>query len=143
MFPVVLSLFFTFYFFYCVCYVRHFSLLLSLPPSPFLLSPLTPTLLMYPGDLVFFFLYLNSYMSLLWSSLFLGSLGLCIVDCFLFALCLTATYEWAHMIFIFLSLGYLTQYVFFLDPSICLQISRCHYFVLLRSTPLCKCTTFS
>ena len=26
-------------------------------------------------------------------------------------------------------------------PSICLQISRCHCFLLLSSTPLCKCTT--
>ena len=30
----------------------------------------------------------------------------------------------------------------FLTPSICLQISRCLYFFLLCSTPLCKCITF-
>ena len=31
----------------------------------------------------------------------------------------------------------------FLALSICLQISRCSYFFLLCSTPLCTCTTFS
>ena len=47
-----------------------------------------------------------------------------------FVLCLISTYEWVHAMFIFLGLGYLTQDDFFLVPSICLQISRCHCFLL-------------
>ena len=31
----------------------------------------------------------------------------------------------------------------FLVPSIRMQISRCHCFLIFSSTPLCKCTTFS
>ena len=44
---------------------------------------------------------------------------------------------------VFVSLGCLTRYDFFLVLSICLEISRCHYFLSLSSTPLCKYTTFS
>ena len=32
---------------------------------------------------------------------------------------------------------------FFLAPSICRKISRCHCFLPPSSTPLCECTTFS
>ena len=32
---------------------------------------------------------------------------------------------------------------FFLVPSICLQVSRCHCILPLSSIPLCKCTTLS
>ena len=71
-----------------------------------------PTPPMYSGDLVFFYFpcRFDPYMSLLGSSLMAAFSGIMIVSWFYFALCLKATYDWVHMIFVFLGLGYLTQY---------------------------------
>ena len=95
-----------------------------LPPSP-----KVPMLPVYSGELVFFYFprRLDLCMSLLGSSLS-GFSGIVICGLVFFALCLKSSYEWIHMIFVFLGLGYLTQYVFFPDPSICLQNKESLFF---------------
>ena len=76
--------------------------------------------------------------TLLGSSLLSRLFG--IVDCrlvFFFALCLEATYEWVHMIFVFL--GWVTSLNVFSSRST--ENFKMSFF-LLCSTPLCKCITF-
>ena len=129
------------------CFILLYIFFSSFPSSPLFFYPLLwpPKLPIYAGDLVFFsFLYRSVYVSL--RVLFLGLLSrfFGVVDCRLvFILCLKVTYEWVHIICVFLGLGYLIQYVFFLDPSIFLQISRRHFFLTLSSNALCKCNTLS
>ena len=85
--------------------------------SPPLLSPSfqpsskVPMLLIYSGDHVFFYFpcRFDPCMSLLESSLLCRFSGIVIFRLVFFALSQKGTYEWVHMIFVFLALGYLTQ----------------------------------
>ena len=54
---------------------------------------------------------------------------------------LESTYEWVHTIFLFLGSGLPHSVKRFLFPSISMQNSRCHCFLLLSKTPLCICFT--
>ena len=80
-------------------------------------SPMVPMLPIYSKDLVFFFFCfacrLDPYMSLLESSLSSRFSGFVNYRLVFFALCLKATYEWVHVIFVFLGLVYLTQFDLF------------------------------
>ena len=85
-------------------------------------SPMVPMLPIYSGDLVFFYFpcRLDLCMSLLGSSLLSKFSGIVICGLVFFALCLKTTYEWVHVIIVFLGLGYLTQNdVFKLHPLAC------------------------
>lgn len=56
---------------------------------------------------------------------------------------LISTYTCVHSMFVFLTLGYLSQDGFFLIPSFGLNMSRCHHLYQPSNAPLCNCTTFS
>ena len=95
----------------------------------------------YPGYLIYF-LFPGRYMCPNYGpSCYVTSLELRIVVWLSCALHLLSTYDWIHTIFVFLSLGYLTQDGFLLVPFICLQISW--YVFLLNNTPMCRYITFS
>ena len=85
--------------------------------------------------------YVSLCKSLLASALLSRFSGIVVCRLTFFALCLETTYEWVHVIIVFLCLGYLTQNnVFYLHPFSC-KIQAVVFF-LLCSIPLCKCTTF-
>ena len=118
----------------------HFSH--SMSSSPLLYGPKLP---IDSGDLVFFTFYVDTRMTLLAYSLL--SRFSEIVDCRLVLLCfMSKSHLGVNAYDICLSGSGLPHPIwFFLDPSICLQISRCYYFSLLCSTLLYsyKGTTFS
>ena len=94
--------FLLFYFYYWFYWAIHFHLLFSLPlPSLSTLSHGTHAPNLLRRSFFYFPCRLNPCMPLLGSSLLTGFSG--IVNCRLafFALCLKATYEWVHMMFVF------------------------------------------
>ena len=115
-----------------------------LPSSPLLPSPMIPLLPNSSEDSVFFYFpcRLDPYMSVLDSSLLSRFSGVENCRLVFFALGLKATYEWGHCIFVFLGLGYLTQYDVFLIREFACNFQMSLFFSAVWYS-ICKCSTFS
>ena len=124
------------------CWALHFSLLPFYFSPPLQTSWKIPMLPIYSGNLVFSYYpcRLDLCMSLLGFLLLSRFSGIVICRLFFFSLCLKTTYEWVHMITVFLGLIYLTQFgIFYIHPFVW-KFQDVIIFFLLCSTPLCKCT---
>ena len=112
---------------------------------PLLFSPIIPMLPNYTGNLIFFYFPCCLYpcMSLLVSSL-LSRFSEIVICRFIFLCFMSKSHLWGSIYCICLSRSWLHHSIWcFLDPCICLQISRCHYFFTLCRNPLCKHITSS